>query len=333
MNRMDYGRSVVTVRVLEKRLLTKNRLERMIEAGSPDDVLKQLGETEYSHNMADIKDSRSYEKILRRETERVFSLVREMSNDSEIVDILSIKYDYHNLKVLLKSKLSGKDFTDLLMDAGTVKASRLKQKFEIQNYEDLPEEFIEAINEVEKDFAENNDPQKIDLIVDKYYYKHLSKIASKIDVEIMRDYVSGLIDFQNIITLLRVKKQNRDLKVLESVIHEGGNIPKDKIVVSLNDTPEMIANKFRKEKIGTYLTAGIEAFENTGRLSELEKISDNYLMALNRESKYVVFGPEPLFTYLVAKEREINAIRMIMVGKINSLDSDRIKERLRDTYA
>ena len=44
MNRMDYGRSVVTVRVLEKRLLTKNRLERMIEAGSPDDVLKQLGE-------------------------------------------------------------------------------------------------------------------------------------------------------------------------------------------------------------------------------------------------------------------------------------------------
>ena len=106
MNRMDYGRSVVTVRVLEKRLLTKNRLERMIEAGSPDDVLKQLGETEYSHNMADIKDSRSYEKILRRETERVFSLVREMSNDSEIVDILSIKYDYHNLKVLLKSKLS-----------------------------------------------------------------------------------------------------------------------------------------------------------------------------------------------------------------------------------
>ena len=215
MNRMDYGRSDVTVRVLEKRLLTKNRLERMIEAGSPDDVLKQLGETEYSHNMADIKDSRSYEKILRRETERVFSLVREMSNDSEIVDILSIKYDYHNLKVLLKSKLSGRDFTDLLMDAGTVKASRLKQKFEIQNYEDLPEEFIEAIDEVEKDFAENNDPQKIDLIVDKYYYKHLSKIASKIDVEIMRDYVSGLIDFQNIITLLRVKKR-KDRNISDS---------------------------------------------------------------------------------------------------------------------
>ena len=51
------------------------------------------------------------------------------------------------------------------------------------------------------------------------------------------------------------------------------------------------------------------------------------------DSKYIVFGPEPLFTYLVAKEREINAIRMIMVSKINNISPDKVKERLRDTYA
>ena len=49
MNRMDYGRSVVTVRVLEKRLLTKNRLERMIEdavrADAEDEVAKLYPET------------------------------------------------------------------------------------------------------------------------------------------------------------------------------------------------------------------------------------------------------------------------------------------------
>ena len=76
-----------------------------------------------------------------------------------------------------------------------------------------------------------------------------------------------------------------------------------------------------------------ESLEETKRLSELEKISDNYLMELNKESKYVVFGPEPLFTYLVAKEREINAVRMIMVSKINNISSDKIRERLRETYA
>ncbi len=333
MDRMDYGRSVVMVRVFEKRLLTKNKLDRMIEAETPEEVLKLLGETEYSQNMSDIQNTQDYEKILKRETERIFSLIRELSKDTEIVDILSLKYDYHNLKVLLKGRLAEKDFSDLLMDAGTEKADKLKIKFDTKNYNELPEEFIQAIDEVEKDFLENRDPQKIDIIVDKYYYKNLLRIARKVEVPVITAYVEGLIDFQNLITLFRVKKQNRDMKFLETVIHEGGTISKDKIVASLNDSIEVIVNKFRKEKIGTYLVQGVEAFNETGRLSELERISDNYLMELNKDSRYIVFGPEPLFTYLIVKEREINAIRMIMVSKINKIGTDKIKERLRDTYA
>lgn len=332
MDRMDYGQSVVTIRILEKRLLTRNRLERMIEAQTPEEVLKLLGETEYSQDMADIHGSQDYEIILKRETERVFSIVRNMIKNTGIVDILSLKYDYHNLKVLLKSKITGKDFSSLLMQAGTIDASKFKAKFESQS-NDLPQEIMEAIDEVQKDFEENHNPQRIDIIVDKHYFRNLSRLAKEIDVKVITDYVEGLIDFQNMITLFRVQKQKRDARFLETVIFEGGTISKNKIVASINDNTDTILNKFKKEKLGTYLVKGLEAFSETKRLSELEKISDNYLMELNKESKYVVFGPEPLFTYLVAKEREINAVRMIMVSKINNISSDKIRERLRETYA
>lgn len=330
MDRMDYGQSVVTIRVLEKRLLTKNRLERMIESETCEEVLKLLSETEYSQNMMDIQNSRDYEKILKRETERVFSLVRNMSKNKEVVDILSLKYDYHNLKVLIKSKVFEKDNTNLLMNAGTIDITKFKTKSETQSL-DLPEEILEAIAEIKKE--ENLTPQKIDIIVEKYYFKNLVNLSKKIDVKVITDYVKGLIDFQNIITLFRVQKQKRDAKFLDSVIFDGGTIPKDKIVGSLNDSPETILSKFKKEKLGPYLVKGVEVFNETKRLSEFEKISDNYLMELNKESKYIVFGPEPLFTYLVAKEREINAIRLIMVSKINNISSEKIRERLRDTYA
>lgn len=332
MDRMDYGQSVVTIRILEKRLLTRNRLERMIEAQTPEEVLKLLGETEYSQNMADIHGSQDYEIILKRETERVFLIVRNMIKNTGIVDVLSLKYDYHNLKVLLKSKITGKDFSSLLMQAGTIDASKFKVKFETQS-NDLPQEIMEAIDEVQKDFEENHNPQRIDIIVDKHYFRNLSRLAKEIDVKVITDYVEGLIDFQNMITLFRVQKQKRDARFLETVIFEGGTISKNKIVASINDNTDTILNKFKKEKLGTYLVKGLEAFSETKRLSELEKISDNYLMELNKESKYVVFGPEPLFTYLVAKEREINAVRMIMVSKINNISSDKIRERLRETYA
>ena len=332
MDRMDYGQSVVTIRILEKRLLTRNRLERMIEAQTPEEVLKLLGETEYSQDMADIHGSQDYEIILKRETERVFSIVRNMIKNTGLVDVLSLKYDYHNLKLLLKSKITGKDFSSLLMQAGTIDASKFKVKFESQS-NDLPQEIIEAIDEVQKDFEENHNPQRIDIIVDKHYFRNLSRLAKEIDVKVITDYVEGLIDFQNMITLFRVQKQKRDARFLETVIFEGGTISKNKIVASINDNTDTILNKFKKEKLGTYLVKGLEAFSETKRLSELEKISDNYLMELNKESKYVVFGPEPLFTYLVAKEREINAVRMIMVSKINNISSDKIRERLRETYA
>ena len=332
MDRMDYGQSVVTIRILEKRLLTRNRLERMIEAQTPEEVLKLLGETEYSQDMADIHGSQDYEIILKRETERVFSIVRNMIKNTGIVDVLSLKYDYHNLKVLLKSKITGKDFSSLLMQAGTIDASKFKVKFETQS-NDLPQEIMEAIDEVQKDFEENHNPQRIDIIVDKHYFRNLSRLAKEIDVKVITDYVEGLIDFQNMITLFRVQKQKRDARFLETVIFEGGTISKNKIVASINDNTDTILNKFKKEKLGTYLVKGLEAFSETKRLSELEKISDNYLMELNKESKYVVFGPEPLFTYLVAKECEINAVRMIMVSKINNISSDKIRERLRETYA
>jgi len=332
MDRMDYGQSVVTIRILEKRLLTRNRLERMIEAQTPEEVLKLLGETEYSQDMADIHGSQDYEIILKRETERVFSIVRNMIKNTGIVDVLSLKYDYHNLKVLLKSKITEKDFSSLLMKAGTIDASKFKVKFETQS-NDLPQEIMEAIDEVQKDFEENHNPQRIDIIVDKHYFRNLSRLAKEIDVKVITDYVEGLIDFQNMITLFRVQKQKRDARFLETVIFEGGTISKNKIVASINDNTDTILNKFKKEKLGTYLVKGLEAFSETKRLSELEKISDNYLMELNKESKYVVFGPEPLFTYLVAKEREINAVRMIMVSKINNISSDKIRERLRETYA
>ena len=332
MARMDYGQSVVTIRILEKRLLTRNRLERMIEAQTPEEVLKLLGETEYSQDMADIHGSQDYEIILKRETERVFSIVRNMIKNTGIVDVLSLKYDYHNLKVLLKSKITGKDFSSLLMQAGTIDASKFKVKFETQS-NDLPQEIMEAIDEVQKDFEENHNPQRIDIIVDKHYFRNLSRLAKEIDVKVITDYVEGLIDFQNMITLFRVQKQKRDARFLETVIFEGGTISKNKIVASINDNTDTILNKFKKEKLGTYLVKGLEAFSETKRLSELEKISDNYLMELNKESKYVVFGPEPLFTYLVAKEREINAIRMRMVSKINNISSDKIRERVRETYA
>ena len=50
-------------------------------------------------------------------------------------------------------------------------------------------------------------------------------------------------------------------------------------------------------------------------MSDFEKHMDNYLMGLNRPSKYIVWTGTH-FSYIVAKEAEIKTLRIIMVSKI-----------------
>ena len=51
-----------------------------------------------------------------------------------------------------------------------------------------------------------------------------------------------------------------------------------------------------------------------------------------KSAKMISFGGEPLLAYIYAKETEIKVIRIIMVGKLNNINGEVIRERLRDIY-
>ena len=56
------------------------------------------------------------------------------------------------------------------------------------------------------------------------------------------------------------------------------------------------------------------------------------IMDYVKSAKYIALTLEPLIAYLHAKETEIKTVRIIMTSKINDIDSDTIKERVREAY-
>ncbi|MCK9443966.1 MAG: V-type ATP synthase subunit C [Tissierellaceae bacterium] len=332
MDRMDYIQAVTRTRVLETRLLSRARLERMVDAKDMEEVFKVLGETEYANVMGGLTRDEEYEKILSSELKRVYKLMYEIARDRVVVDLLALKYDYHNLKVLIKEKLLQRDFEDMYISIGSMDFSKVKMDYLAGNFRDMDPKVREAIEEVEKDLEINEDPQRIDILLDKYYFEHLYKLAESTDIPLFIDYVKDLIDLTNIRTLIRVKKQNKDIKFLEEVVVPHGKIGKDDIVLALNDSTEGIAAKFKSFDVGPDIRKGLEAYQESNRLSEFEKLMDDYLMDINKPSKFVNFGPEPIFSYVLAKETEIKALRIIMVSKLNKLSPEDIRERLRDLY-
>ena len=55
-------------------------------------------------------------------------------------------------------------------------------------------------------------------------------------------------------------------------------------------------------------------------------------MDMMKDAKMIPFGPEAVIAYIYAKETEIKVIRTIMVGKLNNITQEVIRERLRDVY-
>lgn len=332
MDVMQFTQALSRIWVFETRLLDRTKIERMIEAPSAEEALKILNETEYSNILSKAKRVNDYENILSYELKRVYELMYELCPVKDVVDLMSVKYRYHNLKVLLKGKFLSKDLSNLLIDLGIEDLKELKSIIDLDNFDDLKGHTKKAVIEVVKDFEENKDPQKIDIIVDRYMFDEMKDIKKKLDYKFTDKLVLATIDLTNIRTLIRLKKQGQGREFAAKVLISGGAIDKDTLISIINETPENIITKLSTTIYSDIIKEGIESFKESNSASLLEKLSDNYIMDLMKGARLVTFGPDRILSYIYAKETEIKIIRIIMVGKLNNISQEVIRERLRDSY-
>ena len=305
MNRNDFILPVSMIKVQEKKLLNEDRLIKMLETNSFKEILRILNDTDYSYSIATTMQDDEYEKIINGELERVFKFTREISkNNQEIVDLAALKYEYQNLKLLLKDKGNVLDVYNI--STGIIDKEELMNNFnEVKKYKDLKEACIK---------------------LDKMYLKHLLKLANSTNIPLFIDYAKISIDRYNIVTFLRLKKQNRNVDYLDDILVDGGSISKEELSkVYFTNTYVLLF----KKKIATKTW---DTFEKNGDILEIEKIFDNMIISLAKEYKYITIGPEPIFTYIIAKEYELKALRLIMSAKLNDIKIELVKSRLRGVY-
>lgn len=332
MSNVNYAQAVSRIRAIETKLLDKTKIDRMIESNSSKEAFKILQETEYGNLFGNIKRVEDYEVILSEALKKLYKLMYEITYEKLVIDVMSVRYDYHNIKVLLKQKILKTDLRNLLIPVATVPVDKMKIYVSNKNYYDLNPIMREAIEKSEDSFESEKDPQKIDIILDHYMYKDMLFKAETLGEKYLLEFLKINIDLTNLKTLLRVKKQNKARGFLEEALIDGGKIDRDVLVSMLNDSNESIASRISYTDYEEILRVGIDEFSKSGSLNMFEKLSDNFIMNFIKDSKYVSFGIEPLLAYIFAKENEIKIVRIIMVGKLNNVAGDVIRERLRDIY-
>ncbi len=323
----DYLFVSTYLRSRERALLTAARMERMIEAPTVQEAAKVLVEIGYNEFDANSMDSLG--SALAAEREKVFADLYRFVPDRSVVDVFQVKYDYHNAKTALKAQAQGVDCSRLLIEAGCMSAAKLQQAVQGGNYDALPGAMPPAVKQAAEVLATTGDPQRSDFVLDKAYYAEMLHCARQSGSAFLVRYVQAGIDAANLRSAVRALRLGQSTDFLRRVLVEGGEIPPARVQNAAQ--AGSLAELYRTGALRGAAELAAEAAAG-GPLTAFEKACDDAVTAVVAEAKRVPFGPEVVIGYLVAKELEFTAVRIIMAGRMAGLEGNTIRERLRESY-
>lgn len=327
INEYDYLYISARIHAMENRLLTRERMERMLGAHSVDDAAKVLSECGYGE-FASLTPA-SIEHTLDQARLELFAELRRSVPDPSIVDVFCIKYDYHNLKTLLKARATGADPEPLLVDAGRYDARVLREDFRKGELSGVSETFQTAAKRAGEVLSATGDPQRADILLDRAYYAELRAAAEQAGSPFLDEYVRTCIDAANLRAAVRAHRMGQGPAFLREVLVEGGQVEPERLAAA---GPGELPGLCFRTPLEQAAELGGRAMEG-GALTAFEKACDDAVTAVVRQARRVPFGEQPLVGYLYAREAELTSIRILLNGKLAGLDRATLEERLRESYA
>ncbi len=314
----DYLQISARIRAMETRLLTKDRQQLMIEARSLKDAVRVLSECGYSD-----LDSGNYENVLAQAQKEVFSDLASACPAAEMVDYFRVKYDYHNLKTLIKGEALGLDVGRLLSDSGRVPAKTVADAISLNDLSRLPDDMSSSATQAREVLATSADPQLCDLVLDKACFEQMNICAASCGSSFLQGYFRITVDAINLKTIVRIRRMNKGPELLRQALVDGGSITSLYQQALVGKSVEEIFN-------GTALQSAASAAAEGQTALELQ--CDNAVADHLRSARMIPFGDAVVVAYLAAKEAEMTAVRTILAGKAAGIPGDQIRERLRDSY-
>jgi len=342
VSQYDFAYSVALVRVLETMLLSENEVERMMLAPNAKEAFRVLNEFDYADNKAGIDNPAKFQKVLDEGLMDIKERLVEVTPEQRVLRILWYWYDFHNIKTMVKGKLSEKPYEEiahLLTPLGFIPLESLKSVIYLDTDAPFPvtdksEKYIK--NKIKKVYVlfekEKRNPLVIDLYFDQKMMKMIHNIAVDSGNEFLIKYVKKLIDLANIKLFFRMKIQEKDLDLYELAFLWNGTIPfskfKEAFMQNLSDFPDVL----RSTPYARIIAEGYKHYESEKTLIFLEKQVEDHLTRYIKEAKLSPFGAHPLVAYFLAKKNNAQIMRMILIHKLNNIDPEEIRTRLRNLY-
>ena len=314
-----------------RNLMKRQDLMRLANCTDFDAAEALLQEFGYGES-PEVKEG-DVEAFIRREQNKLFDMIYNTLPERKELALYLYPYDYHNVKVCLKSELLGITPDDtFLMSTGDIEWNKMMAMIRDRNYMFMPVNMKHAIEEAMDLYSRGHDPQMIDIIMDKACYRDMLRATEESGEEFLIGIVKLQIDLLNLKAFVRLREIGKAWSFFQTVYLDGGNIQEQFYIQSWEEPYSQVADKLIPYGLKDMMAEGGRMIKEEGDFTLFEKMLEDALMEYNKKAKYLSFGIVPIAGYWLAKEVEIDNLRIVLTGILVGASPEETGERLREPY-
>jgi len=317
-----YAYAVARIRSKEMQLLDTQFINQLMAAPGYNECIKMLLDKGWGK-----EGITELEQILKYEQDKTWAFISELVENVSEFDVMLIPNDYHNLKAAIKMVYSGLDKEkSLFTHRGTISAETILKAIKKQDYSLLPEHMRFSASEAYKVLTETGDGQLCDLIIDKAALEALYSAGKKKTDDVLKLFCEMKIGSSNIKIAVRAQRTGKSMEWIKRAL-----APCDTLDIERLSQAAVLGFEELCEYLGhTEYAEGVDDLKHS--LSHFERWCDNKLIHAIQPQKYNPFSIGPIAAYLLARQNEIKTVRIILLGKLNGISDQVIRERLRIMY-
>lgn len=315
------------VKAREIRIISKKHMMEFAAVGNLEELLKGLEDTDYGPFITR-SNGRYEEAVEKAMSAELRDVVRVLGKEKKwVVGLFRIKYDVNNLKILVKSKLANEKSPPSFSFFGMLNPKELAELWSLPMEEilrNLEGDYRGLVEKSIENYGKDEDLTEFDNTLEKGMFSLLfRKIPEGREGEFFRKYFAMEIDFHNLLTFLRLKRDGKE-DGFERFFISGGEIRKERIT-SLEIGATHCGRVWEQAK---------EEYERSGALTSLERLSKSELMRFTEDrSRLKPFSPESIAAFVLMKEQEALTVRLLLGIKAKEVPVELAKKLVGDAYA
>jgi len=308
------------VSVLESRLLAQDFFVSLAAQPRTEEILRQLQDTPLHEFVTPGAPWQDWSLVADQFFHARAMSLRENCPGPGVVDLFLLAGDYLNLKRALQGQGDYPFLPAVLTREQLLAVAG-------GDFAALPEPLRGELA-ARRDGVDDNGA--LDLALDGAYLRHLLAMADALGVPLVSACVREAALARAVVAVWRAMRARRPLRPVQEHL-----LPLEPWTVTVRDAlaaagPQEWPGLVRGA-IGELIEQALQHAEDE-QIPEFEQLAADYVLRMAWRGHAQVAGPERVFWYLTVLAAEVYNMKLVVVGRLNRIDANVLKRRLRECH-